>query len=59
MAEVGARKLRLVDESRGGPENLAGEHLVTLGGRSISTVEAYGRILRFHQKAARADVRDP
>lgn len=46
MAEVGARKLRLADESRGGPEDLVGEYLATLGGRSVSTVEAYGRILR-------------
>jgi len=42
MAEVGARKLRLADESRGGPEDLVGEYLATLGGRSVSTVEAYG-----------------
>ncbi len=30
----------------GGPEDLVGEYLATLGGRSASTVDAYGRILR-------------
>lgn len=50
MAEVGARGrvrgLWLVGESEGGPENLVGEYLATLGGRSDSTVEVYGRVLR-------------
>lgn len=50
MAEVGARGgtrgLRLVGGSADGPEDLVGEYLATLGGRSASTVEAYGRILR-------------
>jgi hypothetical protein len=36
----------LVDESRGGPEDLVGEYLATLGDRSVATVEAYERILR-------------
>ncbi|MDP9411717.1 MAG: tyrosine-type recombinase/integrase [Actinomycetota bacterium] len=50
MSEVGARggvrRLRLAGESEGGPEDLVGEYLATLGGRSASTVEVYGRILR-------------
>lgn len=45
-AHEGARGLRLVGESEGGPRNLVGEYLATLGGRSASTVDAYGRILR-------------
>ncbi len=42
----GGRGLRLVGESEGGPDDLVGEYLATLGGRSASTVDAYGRILR-------------
>ena len=45
-AHDGARGLRLVVESEDGPEDLVGEYLATLGGRSDSTVDAYGRILR-------------
>ncbi len=50
MAEVGARggarNLRVVGEGEGGPEDLVGEYLASLGGRSAATVDAYGRILR-------------
>lgn len=50
MAEVGMRSgvrgLRLVGEFKGGPEDLVGEYLATLGGRYSPTVDAYGRILR-------------
>lgn len=45
-ARGGVRGLRLVGESESGPEDLVGEYLATLGGRSASTVDAYGRILR-------------
>ena len=46
MAEDGARRLRVVEGAEAGPEDLLGEYLATLGGRSASTVDAYGRILR-------------
>jgi hypothetical protein len=41
MAEVEARALRVVGNEEGGPEDLVGEYLATLGGRSASTVDAY------------------
>lgn len=44
-ARGGARGLRVVGESESGPEDLVGEYLATLGGRSSSTVDAYGRVL--------------
>lgn len=34
------RKLRVVEGSGVGPGDLVGEYLATLGGRSVSTVEA-------------------
>ncbi len=46
MAETNAPDLRVVGGREGGPEGLVGEYLATLGGRSASTVDAYGRILR-------------
>ncbi|MBA2784046.1 MAG: tyrosine-type recombinase/integrase [Rubrobacteraceae bacterium] len=46
MAEVNAPDLRVVGEEGAGPEDLVGEYLTTLSGRSASTVEVYGRILR-------------
>ncbi len=46
MAETGAPDLRVVGEQEGGLEDLVGEYLATLGGRSASTVDVYGRILR-------------
>jgi site-specific recombinase XerD len=46
MAEDGARRLRAVEGAEAGPGDLVGEYLATLGGRSASTVDAYGRILR-------------
>jgi site-specific recombinase XerD len=49
MAADGARNLRnlrVVEESEGGSGDLVEEYLQTLTGRSESTVEAYGRILR-------------
>ena len=46
MAETDAPDLRVVGDREGGPEDLVGEYLATLGGRSVSTVEAYGRVLR-------------
>ncbi len=45
MAEDGVRKLRVVEGSGVGPGDLVREYLATLGGRSVSTVEAYRRIL--------------
>ncbi len=44
--EDGARRLRAVEGAEAGPEDLVGEYLATLGGRSASTVDAYRRILR-------------
>jgi site-specific recombinase XerD len=44
-ARSGARNLRVVGEEEGDPEDLVGEYLGSLGGRSASTVEAYARIL--------------
>ena len=46
MTEDGARNLRLVEGVETGSGDLVGEYLETLSGRSASTVEAYGRILR-------------
>jgi site-specific recombinase XerD len=46
MAETGVPDLRVVGGQEGGPEDLVGEYLATLGGRSASTVDAYGRVLR-------------
>ena len=46
MAADGVRKLRVVEGAEAGSEDLAGEYLATLGGRSASTVDAYRRILR-------------
>ena len=46
MAEDGARRLRVVEGAEAGSEDLVGEYLATLGGRSASTVDAYRRILR-------------
>jgi len=46
MAENGARNLRVVEGAGPGSEDLAGEYLATLGGKSASTVDAYRRILR-------------
>lgn len=46
MAKDGARRLRVVEGAGVGSEDLVGEYLATLGGRSASTVDAYGRILR-------------
>lgn len=46
MAEDGARNLRVVEEPATGSADLVAEYLETLGGRSPTTVEAYGRILR-------------
>ncbi len=46
MAEANAPDLRVVGEREGAPEDLVGEYLATPGGRSASTVDAYGRILR-------------
>lgn len=44
MTEVGtrseARGLRVVGDEEGRPEDLVGEYLATLGGRSASTVES-------------------
>ena len=45
MAKDGVRKLRLVEGAEAGAGDLVGEYLATLGGRSSSTVDAYGRIL--------------
>jgi site-specific recombinase XerD len=46
MAEDGARNLRVVEGSEGSSENPIEDDLGTLSGRSASTVDAYGRILR-------------
>jgi site-specific recombinase XerD len=46
MAEIGRADLRVVGEEQSLPGDLVGEYLETLSGRSASTVEAYGRILR-------------
>jgi site-specific recombinase XerD len=46
MTEDGRRNLRLIEGSEADTEELVGEYLGTLGGRSPATVEAYGRILR-------------
>lgn len=46
MAEDGVRKLRVVEGAEAGSEDLVGEYLATLRGRSVSTVDAYRRILR-------------
>ena len=46
MPGDGARRLRLAESTEAGPEDLVGEYLATLSGRSASTVDAYGRILR-------------
>ena len=45
MAEAQARGLRVVAGSEAGCLDLVGEYLATLGGRSVSTVDAYRRIL--------------
>jgi hypothetical protein len=44
MAEFGARALRAVGDEEGGPEDLVGEYLKTLEGRSAATVDAYVNI---------------
>lgn len=46
MAGTNAPDLRMVGGREDEPEDLMGEYLATLGRRSVSTVEAYGRILR-------------
>lgn len=46
MAENGARNLRVIEGLSASYRDLVGEYLETLSGRSKSTVEAYGRILR-------------
>ena len=46
MSETNAPDLRVVGEREGEPEDLVGEYLATLGGRSASTVDAYERTLR-------------
>ncbi len=50
MSEVGAqsgvRNLRVVGEEEAAPDDLVEEYLLTLEGRSASTVEVYGRTLR-------------
>lgn len=46
MARDAGRSLRLVEEDEAGSGDLVGEYLATLGGRSASTVDAYGRFLR-------------
>lgn len=43
MAENGARKLRVVEGAEAGPEDLVGEYLATLGGRSASTASTASR----------------
>lgn len=45
-AQSGARNLRVVGEEESGSEGLVEEYLLTLEGRSASTVEVYARILR-------------
>jgi hypothetical protein len=44
-ARGGARNRRVVGEEEASRQDLVGEYLDSLGGRSASTVEAYGRIL--------------
>ena len=46
MAEDGVRNLRVVEGVETASGDLVGEYVVTLGGRSTATVEAYGRVLR-------------
>src|SRR3712207_6767680 len=46
MTEANAPDLRVVEEEGAGSEDLVEEYLSSLGGRSASTVGAYGRILR-------------
>lgn len=46
MAETNAPDLRVVGGREGEPGDLVEEYLGTLGGRSASTVDAYGRVLR-------------
>lgn len=50
MAEAEAhnedRNLRVVGEEESASEDLVGEYLATMNGRSASTVKAYGRILK-------------
>ncbi|MBA4116295.1 MAG: site-specific integrase [Rubrobacter sp.] len=45
MPEAAAPKLRVVERREGVAEDLMGEYLKTLSGKSASTVEAYERIL--------------
>ncbi len=45
MAEDGVRKLRVVEGAEAASGDLVGEYLATLGGRSASTLDAYGRLL--------------
>ncbi len=45
MPEEAAPKLRVVERREGAAEDLMGEYLKTLSGKSASTVEAYERIL--------------
>ncbi len=45
MAQDGAWRLRVVEGAEAGPGDLVGRYRATLGGRSASTVDAYGRIL--------------
>lgn len=46
MSEEAAPELRVVGKEEEGAQDLVGEYLETLGGRSPATVEAYGRVLR-------------
>ncbi len=50
MSEIGAqsevRNLQLVGKEEAGSEDLVGEYLLTLEGRSAPTIEVYARILR-------------
>jgi site-specific recombinase XerD len=46
MTERRGARLRVVGKSGSEAEDLVGEYLLTLGGRSAATVEAYGRVLR-------------
>jgi len=45
-AQSGVRNLRVVGEEEAAPDDLVEEYLLTLEGRSASTVEVYGRTLR-------------
>jgi hypothetical protein len=45
MAREMASELRLVEDGTAGAEDLVEEYLLTLRGRSPSTMEAYGRAL--------------